>query len=404
VRIVRLPPSRRAWIFDLDNTLHDATARIFPAMHAQINAFLKREFRVDDEGANRMRRDFWLRYGTTLNGLMRHHGTDPRRFLAETHVFPELADIVVHENALKHALARLGGMKLVFSNAPRHYVQGVLRAMGLARYFEAVYSIEDARYRGKPARYGFHVLLRLHRRRAREPAHRPPAWNVNGLGEQIEAPCAVRRSARRVDHRVAAPSLPFRLSIESAASPAMPRAKGERRLEILKALAQMLEAPRWERITTAALAERLDVSEAALYRHFASKAQMYEGLIEFIETSVFTLANRITQDEADGLHQAEQLVEMLLAFAEKNPGMVRVMTGDALVGEHERLQLRMNQFFDRFESTLKQSLRAAADGDAAGRAATLLRYTIGCLHQYAKSGFAKKPSESFSAQRRYLLT
>jgi putative hydrolase of the HAD superfamily len=162
VRIVRLPPSRRAWIFDLDNTLHDATARIFPAMHAQINAFLKREFRVDDEGANRMRRDFWLRYGTTLNGLMRHHGTDPRRFLAETHVFPELADIVVHENALKHALARLGGMKLVFSNAPRHYVQGVLRAMGLARYFEAVYSIEDARYRGKPARYGFHVLLRKH--------------------------------------------------------------------------------------------------------------------------------------------------------------------------------------------------------------------------------------------------
>jgi len=183
----------------------------------------------------------------------------------------------------------------------------------------------------------------------------------------------------------------------------MPRAKGERRLEILKALAQMLEAPKWERITTAALAERLDVSEAALYRHFASKAQMFEGLIEFIESSVFTLANRITQDEADGLRQAEQLVEMLLAFAEKNPGMVRVMTGDALVGEHERLQVRMNQFFDRFESTLKQALRLAADGDAAGRAATLLRYSIGCLHQYAKSGFAKKPTESFSAQRRYLL-
>jgi TetR/AcrR family transcriptional regulator len=183
----------------------------------------------------------------------------------------------------------------------------------------------------------------------------------------------------------------------------MPRAKGERRLEILKALAQMLEAPKWERITTAALAERLNVSEAALYRHFASKAQMYEGLIEFIESSVFTLANRITQDEADGVRQAEQLVEMLLAFAEKNPGMVRVMTGDALVGEHERLQLRMNQFFERFETTLKQALRAASDGDAAVRAGTLLRYSIGCLHQYAKSGFAKKPTESFSAQRRYLL-
>jgi TetR/AcrR family transcriptional regulator len=130
---------------------------------------------------------------------------------------------------------------------------------------------------------------------------------------------------------------------------------------------------------------------------------MYEGLIEFIESSVFTLANRITEKEADGLRQAGELVEMLLAFAEKNPGMVRVMTGDALVGEHERLQARMNQFFDRFEATLKQVLRAAADGDAAGRAATLLRYAIGCLHQYAKSGFAKKPTESFNAQRRYLL-
>ena len=162
MRIARLPPSRRVWIFDLDNTLHDATARIFPSMHEQINAYLQRHFGVDEEGANRMRHEFWLRYGTTLVGLMRHHGTDPRRFLAETHVFPELADIVVHENALKHALARLGGMKLVFSNAPRHYVQGVLKVMGLARYFDGVYSIEDTRYRGKPALHGFHVLLRKH--------------------------------------------------------------------------------------------------------------------------------------------------------------------------------------------------------------------------------------------------
>ena len=184
----------------------------------------------------------------------------------------------------------------------------------------------------------------------------------------------------------------------------MPRAKGERRLEILKALAQMLEAPRWEKITTAALAEKLGVSEAALYRHFASKAQMYESLIEFIESSVFTLANQITADESDGHRQCEKLVEMLLAFAEKNPGMVRVMTGDALVGEHERLQARMNQFFERLESTLKQSLRVASDDDAAGRAGALLRYVLGCLHQYAKSGFAKKPTESFSSQRRYLST
>ena len=183
----------------------------------------------------------------------------------------------------------------------------------------------------------------------------------------------------------------------------MPRVKGERRLDILKALAQMLEAPKWERITTAALAEKLDVSEAALYRHFASKAQMYEGLIEFIENSVFTLANKIAEDEADGRKQAEKLVEMLLAFAEKNPGMVRVMTGDALVGEHERLQVRMNQFFDRFEASLKQSLRAASDGDAAGRAAALMRYALGALHTFAKSGFARKPGEGYAAQRRYLL-
>ena len=162
MRIARLAPSRRVWIFDLDNTLHDATARIFPEMHGQINAFLQREFNVDEAGANRMRQDFWLRYGTTLNGLMRHHGTDPRRFLRETHVFPELGDLVVHENVLRHALERLGGTKLVFSNAPRHYVEEVLQAIGLARYFDAVYSIEDTRYRGKPALHGFRMLLRKH--------------------------------------------------------------------------------------------------------------------------------------------------------------------------------------------------------------------------------------------------
>jgi len=190
----------------------------------------------------------------------------------------------------------------------------------------------------------------------------------------------------------------------------MPRVKGERRLEILKALAQMLEQPKWGKITTAALAEKLDVSEAALYRHFASKAQMYEGLIEFIESSVFTLANRIAADEPDGRKQADKLLEMLLAFAEKNPGMVRVMTGDALVGEHERLQARINQFYDRFEATLKQALRSpgadggqkTSDADVTAHAGMLVRYAIGCLHQYAKSGFTKKPGESFAAQRRYL--
>lgn len=162
MRIARLPPSRRVWIFDLDNTLHDANAHIFPSMHEQINAYLRRHFGLDEAGANEMRRGFWLRYGTTLNGLMRHYGTDPRRFLAETHRFPELADMVVHENALRHALALLGGRKLVFSNAPRHYVEGVLRAIGVARWFDAVYTIEDTRFRGKPAAHGFHLLLRKH--------------------------------------------------------------------------------------------------------------------------------------------------------------------------------------------------------------------------------------------------
>ncbi|HYX66422.1 MAG TPA: pyrimidine 5'-nucleotidase [Burkholderiales bacterium] len=162
MRIARLPPSRRVWIFDLDNTLHDARARIFPDMHRQINEYLQRYFGVDAAGADAIRERFWRTYGTTLNGLMRHHGADPRHFLRETHFFPELADMVVRENALKHALERLGGTKLVFSNAPRHYVEEVLRAIGLWRYFEAVYTIEDARFRGKPALHGFHRLLRNH--------------------------------------------------------------------------------------------------------------------------------------------------------------------------------------------------------------------------------------------------
>jgi putative hydrolase of the HAD superfamily len=163
VRIARLPPSRRVWIFDLDNTLHDARARIFPSMHGQINAYLRKYFNVDAAGADALREKFWRTYGTTLNGLMRHHGADPRHFLRETHVFPELADMVVHENALKHALRLLGGTKLVFSNAPRHYVTEVLRAIGLDRYFDGVYTIEDARYRGKPALQGFLYLLRKHK-------------------------------------------------------------------------------------------------------------------------------------------------------------------------------------------------------------------------------------------------
>jgi TetR/AcrR family transcriptional regulator len=179
---------------------------------------------------------------------------------------------------------------------------------------------------------------------------------------------------------------------------------GERRVQILHTLAEMLQDPKGEKITTAALARRLDVSEAALYRHFASKAQMYEGLIEFIEQTVFGLANKIVAEEENGLAQLRGIVSMLLGFAEKNPGMTRVLIGDALVNEDERLQARINQLHDRIEATLKQCLRLAAtqgadavlagDGaDPAPQANLILAYVVGRWHQFAKSGFRRKPTD-----------
>jgi len=162
MRIMKYPPSRRVWIFDLDNTLHDARPHIFPSMHEQMNAWLRRRFELDEEGANAMRRFFWARYGTTMRGLVRHYGEDPKKFIRETHQFPELGPMVIGEYALGHALARLEGKRLVFSNAPRHYVEEVLRALGVARWFDAVYTIESTRYRPKPAVQGFRVLLRAH--------------------------------------------------------------------------------------------------------------------------------------------------------------------------------------------------------------------------------------------------
>jgi TetR/AcrR family transcriptional regulator len=175
---------------------------------------------------------------------------------------------------------------------------------------------------------------------------------------------------------------------------------GERRVQILQALAAMLEQPDGERITTAALAQRLGVSEAALYRHFASKAQMFEGLIEFIEQSVFSLINQIIEREqlpgaesAElGARQAAKVVDMVIQFAEKNPGLARVLVGDALVFEHERLQQRINQFFDKIESTLKQCLR---DGraDAPLRASVVVAFLAGRLQRFVRSGFKRLPSE-----------
>jgi TetR/AcrR family transcriptional regulator len=190
-----------------------------------------------------------------------------------------------------------------------------------------------------------------------------------------------------------------------ARAPATPPRKrprpGERRVQILQTLAQMLEQPGAERITTAALAARLEVSEAALYRHFASKAQMFEGLIEFIESSVFSLVNQVVEREPSGSAQAHKITLLLLQFGEKNPGMARVMVGDALVLEHERLSARMNQFFDRVESQLRQSLRQAADHagsntptvDANGRASALTAFIVGRLQRYARSGFKRSPTE-----------
>ncbi len=195
-------------------------------------------------------------------------------------------------------------------------------------------------------------------------------------------------------------------STESAAPPVRKRPKpGERRIQILQALASMLEQPGAERITTAALAAKLEVSEAALYRHFASKAQMFEGLIEFIEQAVFTLVNQIAErepgatDPSAGTRHAGKVVTMLLQFGEKNPGMVRVMVGDALVYENERLQQRMNQFFDRIESTLKQCLRtdsatsSTPTVDAQVRASLLTAFVVGRLQRFARSGFKRLPSE-----------
>jgi TetR/AcrR family transcriptional regulator len=209
------------------------------------------------------------------------------------------------------------------------------------------------------------------------------------------------------------PDAPFSNPDSSVAqeAPARKRPKpGERRVQILEALATMLQQPGAERITTAALAARLEVSEAALYRHFASKAQMFEGLIEFIEQTVFTLVNQISEREPAGGAQAAKTVTMLLQFAEKNPGMTRVMVGDALVYENERLQQRMNLFFDKIESALKQSLRAAADADSATpsvdaqvRASVLTAFVVGRLQRFARSGFKRPPSEHLEASLARML-
>ena len=185
---------------------------------------------------------------------------------------------------------------------------------------------------------------------------------------------------------------------------------GERKTQILHTLAQMLESPAAGRITTAALAARLDVSEAALYRHFSGKAQMFEGLIDFIENSLFGLINRITSEEKSGVRQIDAMVGVLLGFAQKNRGMTRVLIGDALVNEEERLQVRINQLHDRIEAALKQALRFGVtqqelltELDVVAQANLLMSFVTGRWHQFAKSGFKRDPVELWTRQWRQLL-
>src|SRR5258706_3247319 len=182
---------------------------------------------------------------------------------------------------------------------------------------------------------------------------------------------------------------------------------GGRTPQTLQTLASMPENPKGERITTASLAARLDVSEAALYRHFTSKAQMFEGLIEFTEQTVFTLVNKIQSEEQDPMKQMESTVATLLGFAQKNPGMTRVLIGDALVNEDERLQARVNQLIDRLEASLRQSARLAvsagtlpSDWDVNAYAGAVIAFVIGRWHQFAKSGFKRPPIEGWPQQWR----
>ena len=185
---------------------------------------------------------------------------------------------------------------------------------------------------------------------------------------------------------------------------------GERKHQILQMLAQMLENPAGEKVTTAALAARLSVSEAALYRHFRGKAEMFEGLIEFIEQTLFALINKITGEDKSGLRQLEAIMGVMLAFAQKNRGMTRVLVGDALVNEDDRLQTRINQLHDRLEAALKQALRfgvsqqeIAQEVDISAQANLLMSFVTGRWHQFAKSGFKRDPVELWAKQWRQLM-
>ena len=199
-------------------------------------------------------------------------------------------------------------------------------------------------------------------------------------------------------------------AIEEASTRKRPK-PGERRVQILQALAEMLENPLGDRVTTAALAAKIQVSEAALYRHFASKAQMFDGLIAFIEQSIFGLINQIIAKEENGKQQIQEITLLLLAFSEKNPGMTRVLLGDSLFQENSRLQERINQVLERVEASLKQSFRImqtqqditwTAD-DISHRSSLMMSYVIGRWHRFARSGFTKSPLDNASLSMSVLL-
>jgi TetR/AcrR family transcriptional regulator len=184
----------------------------------------------------------------------------------------------------------------------------------------------------------------------------------------------------------------------------------DRKGHILQTLAQMLERPAAEKITTASLAQRVDVSEAALYRHFSGKAAMFEALIGFIEETLFALINKIVSEEKSGVRQLEAIIGVLLGFAQKNRGMTRVLIGDALVHEDEKLQQRINQLHERIEATLRQALRfavtqseVAQDVDLAAQANLIMSLVTGRWHQFAKSGFRRDPTEMWARQWKQMM-
>lgn len=151
------------WLFDLDNTLHDATPHIFPHINLAMREYIERHLGLDQQAANRLRQDYWQRYGATLLGLVRHHNTDPRHFLWETHQFPNLEQMIVFERPLRHALRRLPGRKIVFSNGPRHYAEAILDLTRLDHCFDALYAVNNVRFQPKPMLAGFRALLRAER-------------------------------------------------------------------------------------------------------------------------------------------------------------------------------------------------------------------------------------------------